>query len=172
MSKEMLFEKNAVIFKEGTLDLTMYDIISGKVGIYANYGAENEKLLTELGAGRYFGEMGVIDEMPRSATAIALEDTKVAVIDKAELNSFLVDNPEKIIDIFQNLSKRFRELSKEYLDTCAAIAEYVENNENKKPQKEGLLKKIKNIIDISNEAQQQAIQMGAYSYINHIGFYY
>ncbi len=172
MLKEQTFEKNAVIFRENTLDLTMYDIVSGKVGIYANYGKENEKLLTELGAGRYFGEMGVIDEMPRSATAIALEDTKVTVIDKDELNSYLVENPEKIIDIFHNLSRRFRELSNEYLETCAAIAEYVENNETKKPQKEGLLKKIKNIIDISNEAQQQAIQMGAYSYINHIGFYY
>ena len=71
------FAKGEVIFKEGALESFMYDLIEGKVGIYAHYGEAGEKLLTELNAedgGATFGEMGLIDVMPRSATAVALED--------------------------------------------------------------------------------------------------
>ena len=58
-----------MIFQEGSTGSSMYELKSGSIGIYAAYGTANEKKLTELEAGRIFGEMGVIDVMPRSATA-------------------------------------------------------------------------------------------------------
>ena len=45
------FAKGEVIFKEGAMETFMYDLIEGKVGIYASYGEADEKLLTELSAG-------------------------------------------------------------------------------------------------------------------------
>lgn len=154
MTEKRSFEKGAVIFKEHSWELSMYDIVSGKVGIYANYGKENESLLTELEAGRYFGEMGVIDAMTRSATAVALEDTVVTVIDSSDFEAYLNENPDKIIDIFQNLCMRLRELSDSYVDACETVTEYVEAKEAEKPK--GLLAKIKKLLSFSEEYAQIA----------------
>ena len=77
------YKKGQVIFKEGDKAECMYDIRWGSVGIYANYGTKEEKLLTKLSTEEFFGEMGLIDDQPRSATAVALEkDTRVEVINK------------------------------------------------------------------------------------------
>jgi len=61
------FSRGDVIFMENSIGSSMYEIKSGSVGIYAAYGTDSERKLTELEAGRIFGEMGVIDVMPRSA---------------------------------------------------------------------------------------------------------
>lgn len=132
MAEKKFFEKGSVIFKEGAWELSMYDIISGKVGIYANYGEDNETLLTELTAGRYFGEMAVVDAMPRSATAVALEDTETVVVKSGEFDEYLTENPDKVVDVFQSLCMRLRELSNDYIDACTTITEYVQAEDKKK----------------------------------------
>ena len=63
-----------VIFREGDPGDSMFEVYTGKVGVYANYGTADEKLLTDYFPGKYFGEMGLLDHAPRSATAVALED--------------------------------------------------------------------------------------------------
>ena len=55
------FKKGEVIFKQGDLSDCMYDILWGEVGIYADYGTPEEKLLTTLETERFFGEMGMIE---------------------------------------------------------------------------------------------------------------
>ncbi|MCQ2462231.1 MAG: cyclic nucleotide-binding domain-containing protein [Clostridia bacterium] len=154
MAEKKFFEKGTVIFKEGAWELSMYDIISGKVGIYADYGEENETLLTELGAGRYFGEMAVIDAMPRSATAVALEDTQATAVKSGEFDEYLTENPDKVIDVFQSLCTRLRELSNDYLDACATIGEYVQAEDEKKAKT--FMGKIKKLLALY------------YSYYDHI----
>ena len=68
------FSKNEVIFRQGDDAQEMFDIVSGSVGVYINYGQENETQLTVLKAGNFLGEMGLIENYPRSATAVAMED--------------------------------------------------------------------------------------------------
>ena len=53
-------KKGEVIFEQGKYEDWMYDVIQGRVGIYAGYGTEDEKLVAEMGAGEFFGEMGMI----------------------------------------------------------------------------------------------------------------
>ena len=73
--------KDEVIFRQGESSRCMYRIQSGRVGIFLDYGGAREKRLTELDAGRYFGEMGLLDDEPRSATAVALTaDTTLQLI--------------------------------------------------------------------------------------------
>ena len=67
-------KKGEVIFEQGKYEDWMYDVIQGRVGIYAGYGTEDEKLVAEMGAGEFFGEMGMIECYPRSATAVSMED--------------------------------------------------------------------------------------------------
>lgn len=88
------FSKNEVIFRQGDDAQEMFDIVSGSVGVYINYGQENETQLTVLKAGNFLGEMGLIENYPRSATAVAMEDgTKLQVIDDAEFSHILRISP-------------------------------------------------------------------------------
>ena len=75
------FNKGEIIFRQNEFGSCMYDIEKGTVGIYVNYGEDGEKLLAVLDSDDYFGEMGMIESYPRSATAVALEDgTETEVI--------------------------------------------------------------------------------------------
>ena len=121
------FKKGGVIFKQVDASDCMYDILWGKVGIYANYGTPEEKLLTTLETEQFFGEMGMIEGVPRSATAVALtSDTKVFVITPESFQTYFQESPAKVLLIMQNMSRRLRELTGEYLEACRTVADSVE----------------------------------------------
>lgn len=116
--------KDEVIFREGDPSNCMYDILSGSVGIYAGYGTPEEKLLTTLEADSFFGEMGLLDDQPRSATAVALEEgTRVEQLPAPELPHLLKRSPEKGFALLQYLSGRLRRLTQDYMNACRTVAE-------------------------------------------------
>lgn len=121
------FKKGGVIFQQGDASDCMYDILWGKVGIYVNYGTPEEKLLTTLETEQFFGEMGMIEGLPRSATAVALtSDTKVRVITPESFQTYFQERPAKVLLIMQNMSRRIRELTVDYLEACRTVANSVE----------------------------------------------
>ena len=75
ISKEKKVKKDEVIFKEGDIGDAFYLIVAGSVRISTLVPGVGEEALTILKAGEYFGEMALIDDAPRSASAIANEDT-------------------------------------------------------------------------------------------------
>ena len=96
--KNMTFNCNDVIFKQGDFAETMYDVVSGKVGVYADFQTDKEQLLACFGPGETFGEMGMLEVYPRSATAVALEDgTVIAEIAEPELTEYFQNAPEHMI---------------------------------------------------------------------------
>lgn len=137
------FKKNDVIFKEGTYQPTMFDIVSGSVGIYANYGTPEEKLLTTLNEEDFFGEMGMIECRPRSATAVALErETVLMEITQDEFSEYFKEKPAKVVAIMQHMSSRLRQLSKDYLEACRTIDQCMELETEKKPKSESLIQQM------------------------------
>ena len=113
------FKKNEIIFREGDPANCLYDILSGMVGIYANYGTDNQSLLAELNPSEFFGEMGLLSHMPRSATAVALAaDTQVLLVSEEAFSKYLQESPAKVMMIMMHLSSRIRALSKDYLEVC------------------------------------------------------
>ena len=122
--KETTFGKDQVIFREGDNARTMYDILSGKVGIYKNYGAENEQQIIVMEAGQVFGEMGMIEYYPRSATAVALEDTVVEELGESEIRDYFKTRPEKLLQLMKVLSQRVRETTQKYMDVCRVINDH------------------------------------------------
>ena len=125
MTESVKFKKNEIIFREGEVGKTMYDIVSGTVGIYAAYGTEDQKLLTKLVPEDFFGEMGMIEELPRSATAVALEAVEAFVVTKENFKEYITEKPAKALTVLEYTSRRLRRLSYDYVEACAAIAEYV-----------------------------------------------
>ncbi len=119
-----LFAKGKVIFLEGDVGDCMYDVYTGKVGVYADYGTDQQRLLKEYYPDNYFGEMGLLDHAPRSATAVALEDeTCLGVITEESFGEFFQKNPARVLMIMQELSQNLRKRTKEYVDVCRVIAE-------------------------------------------------
>ena len=80
-----VLQGNEVIFKEGTRGDKMYIVISGTVKITRSIGKNQEEVLATLEAGSLFGEMGPIDQSPRSARATAVGETTLLSLREAIL---------------------------------------------------------------------------------------
>lgn len=142
---EKKFNKGDVIFREGDDGESFFQIKSGKVAIITDYGKEDEKKLTEMGPGQFFGEMAVVESRHRSATVIAIEDnTTVSEITQKEMKSFFDQNPDKIILVMKNISGRIRELTKDYEEAVSTLNDLKGGNTNK--QNENFFAKIKKFL--------------------------
>ena len=100
--------KGTILFRDGDSGDQMYIIQAGKVKISKKIGNE-EKTLATLPAGEFFGEMSILNNKPRSATAEVVEDSKLLVIDPKTFESMLRGNAEIAIRIIKKLSQRLQE---------------------------------------------------------------
>ena len=120
------FRKGSVVFREGDTENCMYEILEGKVGVYTDYGTKDERCLTTLAAGRMFGEMGVVEGKPRSATIVVLEAVTLRVVTEDDLAQYFAERPQKILGLMQATSARLRGLSVQYVDACRTVRDYVD----------------------------------------------
>ena len=102
------YRKGDVIFREGDLGTEMYIIQSGKIRIYKDIDGYDQTL-TVLEKGDFFGEMAILEGLPRTATAEAEEDTELIRINSANFVAMIKANPEIAIRIMRKLSLRLRE---------------------------------------------------------------
>lgn len=151
-------KKGEVIFKEGEFQLCMYALLKGSVGIYRNYGSADEKLLVELKAEEqaFFGEMGLIEGAARSATAVALSDSYVNIISKDNFAEFYRERPGDILRMMQNMSRRIRGLTADYMEACRAVTEAVESEKNGKSKSRWFVEKVAKFIDDYSRADSGA----------------
>ncbi len=118
------YKKGTIIFREGEFGKCIYILHGGKVGVYDKYGQDNEVKLTELMAVSFFGEMGMLDDEPRSATVVSESDETYAELVYAEdLETMFRLCPVKVDMILRHLSFRLRSLTQELLFTCKEITE-------------------------------------------------
>ena len=127
--KVQTFPKGTVICREGMTVHCMYDIYSGKVGVYSGFGTDQQLLLAELYPNSFFGEAGMVSDEPRSATAVALEDTTAEIIYPEDLEELLEKNPFKVELIVRHLSGSIRRTSRHYLEACALLEKMAQEEE-------------------------------------------
>ncbi len=140
---ERQFKQGEIVFREKEMGDSFFYIISGKVGVYASHGTENEEKLSELNSGEYFGEMGMIEGYPRSATIVALSDVKAEEYKGNEIDEFFKEDPDKTIAIMKQLSQRIRVTTEAYNEVSAVI------KEAKTPgKKESLIDKLRNFAKV------------------------
>ncbi len=87
------FKAGETIFWEGEPGVGMYIIQAGEVSISKYFPQEERKVLAVLKNGEFFGELALLDESPRSATAIAKETTKILGLFRPDLFSLLERRP-------------------------------------------------------------------------------
>jgi len=94
-----------VLFRDGEPGGEMYVIQSGRVRITKTV-RDIEKTLAVLGAGEFFGEMAILNDKPRSATAVVEEDARLLVIDSRTFEAMVTGNTEIALRIIRKLARR------------------------------------------------------------------
>ena len=139
-------KKGTIIFRQGEPSDCMSHIHWGTVGIYANYQTPEEKQFAVLREGQFFGEMGMIEGCPRSATAVVLESgTKIRQITPETFEGYFKDRPAQVLMVLQNMSHRLRELTGDYLKVCRAVAEAAETEQTGAAKSERLKEQLEQI---------------------------
>lgn len=102
------YEKNSVVFQEGEIGDSLYIILGGKVKVSLFDDEGKEYILDVIGRDGFFGELSIIDELPRSANVITTEYSEFLVIHRKDFIRFLLDNPSISISILKTLCARLR----------------------------------------------------------------
>ena len=103
------FPRSTVIINAGDVTESLYVVISGRMKVMMSDDEGREVIFAILGPGEYFGEMGLVDDSPRSATVVALEACELLSLAKRDFNSCLQDNFEMAMTVMRGLVKRLRE---------------------------------------------------------------
>lgn len=101
------FHVGEVIFKEGDRSLEAYRIIRGKVQITIR-GDSKPVVLAQLGEGDIFGEMGMVDERPRTAAAHCLVETECEVMTPMDFQVTILQNPQRLLPYLATFFERLR----------------------------------------------------------------
>jgi CRP-like cAMP-binding protein len=94
-----------VLFREGEVGKEMYVILSGKVTISKEVRGQ-EQILVTLPPGEFFGEMSILNNKPRSATATIAEKCKVLMIDPKTFEEMVKNNTEIAVRMIKKLAGR------------------------------------------------------------------
>jgi len=105
-----------VLFREGDPGSVFYMVISGSVKIYTSNAEGQEKILSIMKAGDSFGELALIDQEPRSASAQVMEDAVLYALRRDHFLSLLKANFEITVGIMKELSARLRETNRQVHD--------------------------------------------------------
>ena len=92
------------VFAEGDSGNEMFGVISGAIEL-----RKGDRVLTQLGVGDTFGELSIISDAPRSLTAVAIEETVLAVIDEKTFLYLVHETPMFAIQVMRSMADRIRE---------------------------------------------------------------
>lgn len=144
--KKVVYAKGEVVFREGDMGSCFYQIEEGTAGVYLHYGEAEQRKLTDMNPGQYFGEMAVIESYPRSTTIAAESELHVIEIAEGDLNAYFTEQPDKIYALMRQLGDRIRSLTAEYDEVKDFIREKSEAGAEKK---EGFIAKLKKYLELS-----------------------
>jgi CRP/FNR family transcriptional regulator, cyclic AMP receptor protein len=101
--------RGTTIMAGGDATDSLYIVLSGRLKVMMSDSDGKEVILTILGPGEFFGEMGLIDDEPRSASVVSIEPCELLSIAKRDFKKCMVDNHEMAMHVMRGLVKRLRE---------------------------------------------------------------
>ena len=117
------FQEGDVIVEEGTPSDALYLILSGKVNV-----AKGQRALSTLEAGEFFGEMSLVEPVPRSASVVAAESSFLFRLPYYALQNLLESDPHAFNAVFvmlvRTLSERLRRAN-ELLGSIGQLADWL-----------------------------------------------
>ncbi|MGH2451970.1 MAG: Crp/Fnr family transcriptional regulator [Candidatus Limnocylindria bacterium] len=124
------FRRAETIFRKDDQGTHLYLVLEGsvKIALPGEYG--QEALVALVRTGEFFGELALFDRSPRSATAMAMEDTRAALLASDDFISFLETHPAAVRIVLETLARTIRRLSDRvedlvFLDVPSRVAKYL-----------------------------------------------
>ena len=167
--------RSSTVLAAGDLTDSLYIVLSGRLKVMMSDTEGKEVILSILGPGEFFGEMGLIDDSPRSASVVAIESCELLSIAKRDFKKCLAENFEMAMAVMRGLVRRLREADRKIgslalLDVYGRVARLLldmsENVEGEKVVTKRLPKQdIAKMIGASREMVSRVmkdLQMGGY----------
>jgi len=111
-------KKGDILFHKGDEGTALYAILQGCIKIIVPTPSGGKITVAILNDGDFFGEMALLDDMPRSADAVALEETRLAVLDRNDFLEFLTRHERAVRAILNALSLRLRKTDDLLSEIC------------------------------------------------------
>ena len=111
--RERDYPAGAILLRQGETGVGLFIITAGSVHVTQTAPDGNARDLGDFGRGAVLGEMSLLDDMPRTATAIATEDTRALVIPVWDFRAALREAPEISIKLLGVLSQRLRAIERQ-----------------------------------------------------------
>jgi signal transduction histidine kinase len=165
-SREQHHPRGRVIFREGDPGDGLYLLKSGCVEISGLLSGARRQILSRFGPGDVFGEMAVIENAPRSATAMAVEDTVVDFIPRQAMLEAVERSPALALALLREISARLRDFDRQYLrdvlqaERLAIVGRFARSiiHDLKNPLAIiGLAAEMVNLPNASLEARERAV---------------
>ena len=167
--------RGATVMVAGDQTDSLYIILSGRLKVMMSDAEGKEVILSILGPGEFFGEMGLIDDSPRSASVVGIEPCELLSIAKRDFNKCLAENFEMAMAVMRGLVRRLREADRKIgslalLDVYGRVArlllDMAENVDGQKMVTKRLPKQdIAKMIGASREMVSRVmkdLQLGGY----------
>src|SRR5687768_380643 len=128
--RQKQFKRGDTIFRKDDPGTHLYVVLEGAVKIALPGEFGQEALVAIARQGEYFGELALFDQSPRSATVVALEDTKAALLAAEDFIVFLESHPVAMHAVLEALARTIRRLSDRvedliFLDVPSRVAKYL-----------------------------------------------
>jgi CRP/FNR family cyclic AMP-dependent transcriptional regulator len=103
------YPRSSTIIADGDPTDALYIVISGRLKVMMSDDEGRDVFLAILGQGEFFGDMGLVDDAPRSATVIAIEPCELLTIARIDFKKCLAENFDIAMGVMRGLVKRLRE---------------------------------------------------------------
>jgi CRP/FNR family transcriptional regulator, cyclic AMP receptor protein len=123
VSNRRRYPKDSVVFFENEQGDFFFMILEGRIKVTILGDDGREVILSLLGSGDFFGEMALLDNEPRSATAIAVEDSELLSLHRSDFQSVLSDNRSITTGLIKVLTARLRRANHQ-ISTLALLDVY------------------------------------------------
>ena len=107
------YNKGKILFFKGDEANSFFIVLKGEIKIIRTSDTGREKILKKMKKGDFFGEMGLIENKQRSATAVVNENSTLVIIDKENFLYLIKKHPEIALNMITDLSKRLRKADRD-----------------------------------------------------------
>ena len=127
LAKTRVYKPRETIVTKGDPANEFFVLLRGRAKVTAQDSEGADTAINVMGPGEVFGEIGVLDGQPRSATVTTLEECEMALVDKRAFHALLAASPPVAIKLLAVLAGRIRELTirvedRAFLDVPARLA--------------------------------------------------
>ncbi len=118
-----VYEDGETIIRQGESDNSMYVVLEGMVEVVVAEGKEIVRLAV-MGEGDFFGEMGLFEHRPHSATVRAVGQARILTVDKRTVFRKIKQDPSLALRLLETMSGRIRQMNTEFLAERTRVPVY------------------------------------------------